>query len=162
MVSVLVKNADRMMLTAAPLEDGIELTFADGRAGLIPFSALPEVGNGGGIAGLELPNPYQIVVSTADGGSIDLPWDFARHYCDPSYRPRIETIARHGRVALGRRISAFRDDAGLTRAELANRAAIGCATLASIEKGERSPRSTTLSDIAGALNKSVSDLLGSA
>ena len=154
-----MKNADRMMLTAAPLEEGIELAFADGCAGLIPFSALPEVGAGGGVAGLELPNPYEIVVTTGEGESIELPWDFARHYCDPLYRPRIEAVARQGRQVLGRRISGLRNAAGLTLEELADRATIGRATLADIEKGEQSPGLDTLSGIALALNKAVSDLL---
>ncbi len=160
MEAVLVNNADRMMLTAAPLEEGIELAFADGCAGLIPFSDLPEVGAGGGVAGLELPNPYEIVVTTDEGESIELPWDFARHYCDPLYRPRVEAVARQGRHILGRRIRALRDAAGLTQEELADRAAIERTTLASIEKGEQSPGFDTLSGIACALNQAVPDLLG--
>ena len=150
---------NRMMLTAAPLEEGIELAFADGCAGLIPFSALPEVGAGGGVAGLELPNPYEIVVTTGEGESIELPWDFARHYCDPLYRPRIEAVARHGRQVLGWRISGLRKAAGLTLEELADRATIRRGTLADIEKGEHSPEFDTLSSIASALNKAVPDLL---
>ena len=101
MGAVLVKNADRMMLTAAPLEGGIELTFADGCIGLIPFCDLPEIVSGGGVSGLELPNPYEIVVVMTGGGSTEIPWDFARHYCDRSYRPRVEAIARQGRQSLG-------------------------------------------------------------
>ena len=44
MNAVLVRNADRMMLSAALLEDGIGLTFADGCRGVVPFLDLPEVG----------------------------------------------------------------------------------------------------------------------
>ncbi len=161
MGAVLVKNADRMMLAAAPLEEGIELAFADGCAGLMPLSALPEVVAGGGVAGLELPNPYEIVVTTGEGESIELPWDFARHYCDPLYRPRIEAVARHGRRVLGRRISGLRNGAGLRLEELADRATIGRATLARIERGEQSPGFDTLSGIARALSKTVPDLLAS-
>ena len=159
MEAVLVKNADRMMLTAARLEDGIELAFADGCAGLIPFSVLPEVGAGGGVAVLELPNPYEIVVTTGAGERIELPWDFARHYCDPLYRPRVEAVARHGRQVLGRRISGLRNAAGMTLEELADRAPIGRATLADIENGEQSPGFDTLAGIARVLNKAVPDLL---
>ena len=46
------------MLSAALLEDGIGLTFADGFRGVVPFVDLPEVGGCSGISGLELPNPY--------------------------------------------------------------------------------------------------------
>ena len=41
---VLVKNANRMMTTASLLDDGIELSFADGLKGLIPYGEVPEVG----------------------------------------------------------------------------------------------------------------------
>ena len=42
--AVLVKKANRMMTVASLLEDGIELGFADGAKGLIPYSDLPEIG----------------------------------------------------------------------------------------------------------------------
>ena len=42
--AVLVKKANRMMTVASLLEDGIELSFADGAKGLIPYSDLPEIG----------------------------------------------------------------------------------------------------------------------
>ena len=83
------------------LDDGIELSFADGLRGLIPYGEVPEVGNREGISGLELPNPYEMVLQTAKGVSVEIPWDFARHYCDATYRPTIEAIA-----ALGGRPSA--------------------------------------------------------
>ena len=159
MEAVLVKNADRMMLTAASMDEGIALTFADGGTGLIPFRDLPEVAEGGGIAGLELPNPYEIVVHMAEGENIEIPWDFARHYCDESYRPRVEAIARQGRQSLGRRIRSARKRAGLTQEELAGRSAIGRVTLVRIEKGEQSPRFDTLSNIARTLAVKVEDLL---
>ena len=54
---VLVKNANRMMTTASLLDDGTELSFADGQKGLIPYGEFPEVRNRKGISGLELPNP---------------------------------------------------------------------------------------------------------
>ena len=57
-----MKNANRMMTTASLLEDGIELSFADGQRGLIPYGEVPEVGNCQGISGLELPNPYEMVL----------------------------------------------------------------------------------------------------
>ena len=47
MDAVLVRNADRMMLSAALQEDGIGLTFADGCRGVVPFVDLPEVGGSG-------------------------------------------------------------------------------------------------------------------
>ena len=45
---------------------------------------------------LELPNPYEMVLETGRGERIEIPWDFARHYCDASYRPTVEAIAMRG------------------------------------------------------------------
>ena len=64
---VLVKNANRMMTTATLLDDGIELSFADGIKGLIPYAEVPEVKTREGISGLELPNPYEMVLRSAPG-----------------------------------------------------------------------------------------------
>ena len=158
-VTTLVRNADRMMCSAALLDEGIELTFADGCSGLVPFGALPDVIAGGGARQLELPNPYEMVVVMADGESAQIPWDFARHYCDPSYRPRIAAVAQQRRESLGRRVRKLRDAAGLTQEGLAVRASIGWVTLARIESGQQSPRFKTLTAIAGALNLPVDDLI---
>ena len=159
MTATLVKNADRMMWSATLLDEGIELTFADGCAGLIPFGALPDVIAGGGARQLELPNPYEIVIVMADGESAEIPWDFARHYCDQSYPPRVEAAARRGRQGLGQRIRELRDESGLTQEELASRASIGRVTLARIESGQQSPRFKTLTAVAGALGVAVDNLL---
>ena len=67
MDAVLVKNANRMMTTARLLDDGIELCFADGFKGLIPYGEVPKVKDRQGISGLELPNPYEMVLQTAGG-----------------------------------------------------------------------------------------------
>ena len=159
MATTLVTNADRMMSSASVLDDGIELTFVDGCSDLIPFSDLPEVAEGGGLKDLELPTPYEMILITVRGDQSEIPWDFARHYCDPTYRPRIETQARQARESLGGRIRERREAAGLTHAELATRAGIGRVTLTRIEKGEHSPRTETLTAIARALSVEVEDLI---
>ena len=159
MVTTLVKNADRMMSSASALDEGIELSFMDGCSGLIPFSDLPEVAAGGGFKELELPTPYEMILITVSGERSEVPWDFARHYCDPTYRPRIEAQARQTRDDLGRRIREHRDAAGLTQAELSSRAGIGRVTLTRIEKGEHSPRAETLTAIARVLEVEVEGLI---
>ena len=156
---VLVKNANRMMTTAALLDDGIELSFADGLRGLIPYAEVPEVKTREGISGLELPNPYEMVVQAAGGESIEIPWDFARHYCDPSYRPTVEAIAALGRQSVGERIRRYRESAGLTQQALARAADIGRVTLVRLENGEQSPRFKTLKAVAEALRVDAPDLL---
>ncbi len=148
-----------MMTTAGLRENGVEMSFADGRSGLIPFADLPEVGESAAISSIELPNPYEMVLETADGERIEIPWDFARHYCDESYRPTVEAIAMQGRQTIGERIRRLRESAGLTQEALARGAGIGRITLVRLENGEQSPRFKTLNSIARALGKSVQELL---
>ena len=157
--AVLVKKANRMMTIASLLEDGIELRFADGAKGLIPYSDLPEIGKRATLSTLELPNRYEMVLKTAQGATVEIPWDFARHYCDASYRPAVEAIAVRGRRTLGRRIRRLRDAAGLSQVALAGAAGIGRVTLARLEKGEHTPRYETLSAVARVLGVDVSELL---
>ena len=156
---VVVKNANRMMTTASLLDDGVELSFADGHKGLIPYGEIPEVRNREGISGLELPNPYEMVLQTAGGESVEIPWDFARHYCDATYRPTIEAIAALGRQSIGERVRRYRESAGLTQKALARAAEIGRVTLVRLENGEQSPRFKTLKAVANALGMEAPDLL---
>ena len=156
---VVVKNANRMMTTASLLDDGVELSFADGHKGLIPYGEIPEVRNREGISGLELPNPYEMVLQTAGGERVEIPWDFARHYCDATYRPTIEAIAALGRQSIGERVRRYRESAGLTQKALARAAEIGRVTLVRLEKGEQSPRFKTLKAVADALGMEAPDLL---
>ena len=158
-VAVLVKNANRMMTVASLLEDGIELGFADGAKGLIPYSDLPEIGKRATLSTLELPNPYEMILKTAQGATIEIPWDFARHYCDATYRPAVEAITMRGRQTLGHRIRRLRNSAGLTQVALAGAAGIGRVTLVRLERGEHTPRYKTLSAVARVLGVDVSELL---
>ena len=159
MDAVLVRNADRMMMIANLLRDGVELRFADGRKGLVPFADIPEIKERAGLADLELPNPYEMVLTTAQGDRIEIPWDFARHYCDESYRPAVEALAMRGRKTLGERIRTCRESAGLSQEALATAADIGRVTLVRLEKGSQAPRFKTLTAIARALGRPVQALL---
>ena len=157
--AVLARNANSMMTVASLLEDGIELGFADGAMGLIPYADLPEIGERAALSALELSNPYELVLKTTQGATVEIPWDFARHYCDATYRPAVEAIALRGRRTLGRRIRRLRNAAGLSQVALAGAAGIGRVTLVRLEKGEQTPRFKTLGAIAGALGVNVSELL---
>ena len=156
---VLVKNANRMMTVASLLEEGIELGFADGAMGLIPYSELPEIGERAALSAVELPSPYELVLKTTQGATVEIPWDFARHYCDATYRPAVEAITMRGRQTLGHRIRRLRNSAGLTQVALAGAAGIGRVTLVRLEKGEHTPRYKTLSAVARVLGVDVSELL---
>lgn len=80
------------------------------------------------------------MLSDSRGARHEVPWDFARHYCDPSYRPRVEAIAERGRLSPGERVREMRTAAGMTQAQLASAAGIGRVTLVRLESGEQSPR----------------------
>ena len=112
------------------------MSFADGCKGLIPFDEIPEIKERSAVSRLSLPNPYEMVLETKRGERIELPWDFARHYCDATYRPTVEAIAMRGRQTLGKRIRHLRETAGMTQQALASAAEIGRVTLVRIESGE--------------------------
>ncbi len=154
-----VKHAERMMTHAAATNEGIEITFADGCRGLIPFSNIPEIGNPADLVEIDLPNPYQVNIRGEKGETSELPWDFVRHYCDSSYESKVEAVAAAGRQSLGKRIRSIRETAGMTQSELAKAAGIGRVTEVRIESGEQSPRYETLLAIARALRRPVTNLL---
>lgn len=159
MSAELVKNADRMMTSAELQVDGIEVIFADGRRGLVPFAEIPGVDVSERLAKIELPNPYEVVLHTKSGATVDLSWDFVRHYCNSSYQPRIEAAAPVGRKVVGARIRRLRESIGLTQQALAQAAGVGRVTLVRIENGEQSPRYDTLVSLAQGLGRPVQLLL---
>lgn len=148
------------MTAASAAKDGIRLTFADEASGLIPYSDVPEIAKRSNLRSIELPNPYELVLTDSGGATHEIPWDFARHYCDPSYRPRVEAIAERGRLSLGERVREMRTAAGMTQEQLASAAGIGRVTVVRLESGEQSPRYATLVAVARALGRPVGEILG--
>ena len=161
MSTVRVTNADQMMIAVTPSEDGISASFADGYSGMVPFGDIPEIRDASGLNNVELPNPYEVILTTTQDKRVELPWDFVRHYCDRNYRPRIEMIAAEGRQLLGTRVRAFREAAGLTQESLARAAGIGRVTLVRLENGKHTPKVSTLAAIAQVLERPVEDLFAS-
>jgi len=157
---VLVKNADRMMTAAAARDDGLELKFADGASGLIPFADIPEIGDASNLEEIELPNPYVITLKNRAGEKTEIPWDFTRHYCDQWYRQRADRVAAAGLRSLGERVRSAREAVGMTQQALASAAGIGRVTLVRIEKGEQSPRYETLMALGKALGRPFGELVG--
>lgn len=162
MATVRVKGAHRMIVAVTPAEEGVKATFADGYSGMVPFQDLPEVEGLSGISAVELPNPYEVILKTAQDHTVELPWDFVRHYCDPDYRPRMELLAELERETLGSRVRGLRETAGLTQEALAQGAGISRITLVRLENGKRIPKLDTLRAVATVLERPVEDLLTSA
>ena len=159
MSTVRVVNAERMMIAVTPSADGIDASFADGFSGMVPFADIPEIVDRSQLRDVELPNPYEVILTTIQNERVELPWDFVRHYCDHTYRPRMEMITAEGRQVLGARIRTFREAAGFTQDALARAAGIGRATMIRLENGKHMPKLTTLRAIAQALDRQVEDLL---
>ena len=74
MVTMLVKNAGRMMSSASVMGDGIERAFMDGCSRLVPFSGILVVAEGGGLKELEFPASYETVLITVDGDQSAVPF----------------------------------------------------------------------------------------
>ena len=110
-----VANADRMIVAVVLGDEGIAATFADGCSGMVPFKDIPEVGEHSKINSAELPNPYEVILTTSHNEQTELPWDLVRHYCDPTYQPKMEIIASEAKKVLGTRVQVLREAAGLTR-----------------------------------------------
>ena len=159
MTTVKVVNAERMIIAVTPGEQGINASFADGYSGIVPFTDIPEVGDLSNLNAVELPNPYEIILTNTRDERVELPWDFVRHYCDRTYRPRMEMAAAKGRQVLGSRVRRLRETADLTQEALAQAAGIGRITLVRLENGKHIPKLTTLKAIASVLEKPVEDLL---
>lgn len=151
-----VAGAERMVIQARLLKEGIEVHFADDATGVLPWEELKLSSRPVKIA---LPDPYTLLVTLEDGKTEEIPWDYARHYADPTYQAREEQIAREGRRMLGQRIKRLRLQAGFSQEQLAKRSGIGRVTLARIETGEHSPRMDTLRAIARGLGCDVKELL---
>ena len=109
MGAVLVKNADRMMTSANPVEEGIEVPFADGCRGRAPFADTPEVKGLPDLVSIELPNPCQLG-----------PWHLARRDCrfPLGLRPpllRCVLPTARGSRCRGRKAGAWRPDSPTAR-----------------------------------------------
>jgi DNA-binding XRE family transcriptional regulator len=159
MGTVTVANGDRMIVAVTPSEDGINANFADGHSGTVPFGDIPEIGDRSKLHTVELPNPYEVILTTTDDEKVELPWDFVRYYCDQDYGLRMILVAAEGRRILGARVRALREAAGFTQDALAQAAGIGRATMIRLENGKRVPKLGTLKAIARVLERPVEDLL---
>lgn len=157
--AVRLANADKMIAFAAPDKNGIQIGFADGCRGTIPFSDLPEIGKLANLKHIDLPNAYEVILHNGTGDTIEIPWDFARPYCDDSYRSRVEDVDARGRRTIGGRIRDLRHASHMTQEQLASAAGIGRVTLVRIEHGGQSPRHETLLALAKAMNREPAKLL---
>lgn len=148
------------MVTSATLtEAGLEVTFADGRHGTIPTEVVFSGNQVPTIEDLKIPNPFVVRISLSNKETLEIPWDFARHYCDPTYAVRVEQQREAGQALLGRRIQKLRSAINLSQEGLARRAGVRRMTLARLERGELSPCHETLMILSQALGIGLAELL---
>ncbi len=152
-------NAYRMMAFAEAESKGVFVRFADGKRGLIPYRDIGGIKGQQQLLSVHLSNRFLLLLKLKDNQTIEIPWDFARHYCDGEFKNREMILRTEGRQILGRRVNMARTMAGLTQSQLALRAGIGRVTLSSIENGRRSPRYDTLMSIAQGLKLPLESLL---
>ena len=154
-VTIELPQATRMMTRVEVDKEGrrLRVLFADGRIAVVPVAEVERAGKPVtlDLDTVELPDPYVILVRNTEGGLEEVPWDFVRHYCDPEFTRSEQAKAELSRKALGERIRRRRKEAGLTQAELAERAEVGRITVVRLENGKIEARTQTLRRIAGAL-----------
>jgi DNA-binding XRE family transcriptional regulator len=84
---------------------------------------------------------------------IEIPWDRIRAVADPAFRAHLADHARERARFLGARIRALRQEAGLSRAELAEKAGVDREALAEMEAGKKQASVDAIEHIALALGK---------
>lgn len=163
--TILLKNAEMMMATLEvdPDRRVIKVCFVDGQCGEIPAEAIE--GSGRPVCldlnRVSLPNPYVILIGVkGQSEPEEVPWDFARHFCDPEFEAQERRKDDTHRKRLGERIKRLREQHGFSQDRLAAKAGIGRITLSRIETGhEQSPRFDTLERIAEALDVGLEEML---
>jgi len=162
-VTIELPQATRMMTRVEVDKENrrLRVLFADGRIAVVPVEEIERAGKPVtlDLDTVELPDPYVILVRNTEGGLEEVPWDFVRHYCDPEFTRSERAISELSRKALGERIRRRRKEAGLTQAELAERAGVGRITVVRLENGKIDARTQTLRRIARALGVQLVDLL---
>ncbi len=148
------------MVTSAMLtQSGLEVTFADGRHGIIPTEVVFNRTQVPTVEDLKIPNPFVIQVILSNNETMEIPWDFARHYCDPTYAARVERRRDVGQAELGKRVQRLRSATKLSQEGLARRARVSRMTVARLERGEMSPRYETLLALSQALGVRLAELI---
>ena len=148
------------MMTAATLtESGLEVTFADGRHGIVPTDAVFGSEQIPDVEDLRIPNPFVVQIVLRGQETVEIPWDFARHYCDPTYATRVEQKRGTGQTLFGKRLQKLREAVGLSQEGLARRAGVSRLMLARLERGEMSPRHETLVVLSKTLGVGLTEFL---
>ncbi|MCS6902846.1 MAG: helix-turn-helix domain-containing protein [Candidatus Bipolaricaulota bacterium] len=139
----------------------LRIWFADGAVAVVSAREIERAGRPVtlDLSTVRLSDPSVILIDNTDGETEEVPWDFIRHHCDAEFAHSERDKERLSRKALGARVRAYRERAGLSQEELARRAKIGRITLSRIENGKLYAHTRTLEKIAAALGIHLADLI---
>lgn len=149
----------------------VEVHFADGAAGYIPFKDLAV------LAGkpirvdwrkLQLVDEHEFHIPILSDTAkivgrqepfLDVPWDFVRAYCDPQYAAKTQCDFLMDQAALAFNVSLLREAREVSQEELATHAGVSRVTISKIENRQGAiPKFATLSKIAKVFDLPIADL----
>jgi DNA-binding XRE family transcriptional regulator len=154
-----VQNANRMMISIEPSREGLNVSFADGLVSSVPWDSIREVHGPADVYSIELDSPYEALIRTRQGEVAEIPWDFARHFCDQEYRDHVDEIASRGRRKFAHRLRNLRRESDLSQQKLAELSGVGRVTIARIEAASQSPRLETIQRLAAAMGYPIQALM---
>lgn len=161
--SVVLPEAARMMTRVDVDTEHRRLRawFADGISAIVPVEEIEKAGKPVtlDLSEVKFLDPYVILIANTEGGIEEIPWDLIRHFCDAEFSHSEQMKDQFSRCALGTHLQRLREEAGLTQAELANKAKVGRATISRIENGRIYAHTVTLRRLAKALNISLVELI---
>ena len=152
-----IKNDSRIMTSAQPSASGLKIAFADGLVSVVPWERVCQ--GASALMSLSLDSPHLAIAKTSEGETVEIPWDFARHFGDSEYRKRMDDLALQGQRKFAMRLRDRRRSAGLSQRQLAEMSGVGEATVARLETAAQSPRLETLRRLAAALDSPIHALL---
>ena len=147
------------MIGVEAARDGLRVSFADGVVCLAPWNRVAGVGGQADVASIEVDTPYEAVIRTREGGVVEIPWDFARHFEDAEYRGRMAEEALRGQRKFAERLRRLRRESDLSQQKLADLSGVGRVSIARIEAAAQSPKLDTIQKLAAAMGYPVQALL---
>ncbi len=157
--AAMVQGAERMMISAEASYDGLRVSFADGLVSVALWESVVDVGGQSEVVSIEMDTPYEAVIRTQAGDTVEIPWDFVRHFGDAEYRDRMEEETVRGRRKFAERLRRLRREADLSQQRLADLSGVGRVTIARIEGAAQSPKLDTIQKLATGMGYPVQALL---
>lgn len=146
------------MLRLRLSDRGLDVIFADGlKAHISPASVRDDLGN---VVDAELAlDGESIKITTDNGRSTEVGWDFFRYVADPNFRKDMQNADKDADLAVGAAIRLWRTKRGWTQEFLAARSGVARVTLSRVENGAQEATLSTLKQLAVALGVMVGELV---